>query len=380
MPDYGDTLFNYNMDPSGAVVYESKKIEEKAKPKVFEPTDFFGVAEWAAELYDLPNPIKLSNGNFVYEDADGETVKVIVKGNKASITGGEQNMDINAFIELISGDDAEGFLTGYEAKIEESLIYESFGSPILRDIILGNKNDKVNNIIGRISDLYLQLDKITDDDITKYDSSEFSKARKAAKDGAVIFWMSSGGKLKGVSYGNWVSMSQLEHVRGRRRFAPAYKSVLAVSKYSDHAYAVDGKKFDLKAIRDERWASKKDATAFIDNYHIKENNINRYKAIKSQLAADRAKGNLGIEPLEAIDTIMNTYNKMFKDLLGSPDWSKVQRIHEKIDKVMKLTEDYIWNVKNSESGKYYTDNLQKIIKEISKLLDEVNEYNAAQTE
>ena len=68
--------------------------------------DFYEIAQAADKAYGDMQLSRTKNG-FVYADADDERVEVIVKNGKASIVGGEQNMSLDQFADLISSGDVE---------------------------------------------------------------------------------------------------------------------------------------------------------------------------------------------------------------------------------------------------------------------------------
>lgn len=121
----GPTLFNYDNDPSGTVTFESVKVNESKKFK-----DFIDVARAAEIAYgDNDMEITPTKNGFTYIDVDDEKIEVIIKGNKASIVGGEQNMTIDDFVNLISNDDPESLYEcideiteGKKAKISKALV------------------------------------------------------------------------------------------------------------------------------------------------------------------------------------------------------------------------------------------------------------------
>jgi vacuolar-type H+-ATPase subunit H len=121
----GPTLFNYDNDPSGAVTFESVKVNETRKFK-----DFIDVVRAAEVAYgDGDMEIKSTSNGFTYLDVDDEKIEVIVKGNKASIVGGEQNMSMDDFIDLVSGGDPESLYEqideiseGKKAKVSKALL------------------------------------------------------------------------------------------------------------------------------------------------------------------------------------------------------------------------------------------------------------------
>ena len=76
---------------------EIKSLNENKKIKTF-----LDVVEFMdGENYDMK--VKETKNGFTYEDIEDETIEVIVKGKKASIVDGEQNMDLDAFVELVAG-------------------------------------------------------------------------------------------------------------------------------------------------------------------------------------------------------------------------------------------------------------------------------------
>lgn len=262
----------------------------------------------------------------------------------------------------------------------EYLMNEAFGSDIIRDIYTENKK-----FWGSTAKrLGIALDKIEDKHLSRYDKDEFKEARKAAKEGAIIFWMSgieSENKLLGISVNDWVLLSPGYYRGGRSGYRPEYKSVLSMSKDADFAWTLEPaivKQFGVQKLRSERWAEKHDALAFKDNWSIASENIDRYKTKVAELRKEKVKGDLDIQ--KALSDIMDMYKKMFDDLLGSPDWHAIQKLNKKISDLMKMFETITWYERDEDKYQHQHVEMHNNIIKIKKLLKEVDEYNAAQTE
>ena len=78
---------------------EIKSLNEAKNPEI---KTFLDVVEYMDGL-DSDMNVKSTKNGFTYEDLDDETITVVVKGKKASIEGGEQNMNLDAFVELVAG-------------------------------------------------------------------------------------------------------------------------------------------------------------------------------------------------------------------------------------------------------------------------------------
>lgn len=121
----GPTLFNYDNDPSGAVTFESVQVDEAKKFK-----DFIDVVRAAEIVYGNGDmEIKSTSNGFTYLDVDDRKIEVIINGNKASIVGGEQNMTMDDFIDIVSGGDPETLYEqidkiseGKKAKVSKALL------------------------------------------------------------------------------------------------------------------------------------------------------------------------------------------------------------------------------------------------------------------
>jgi len=87
-------------------------LGEDIEKRKFKFKSFMDVAKAAEKAYEAePDSgemeITKTPYGFSYVDLEGDEIKVFVKGDKASIKGGEQNMSIEDFANLISGDDIE---------------------------------------------------------------------------------------------------------------------------------------------------------------------------------------------------------------------------------------------------------------------------------
>ncbi len=115
----------YDKVKVGDAAFESAKIDESKKFK-----DFIDVARAAEIAYgDGDMEITPTSKGFTYLDVDDNKIEVIIKGNKASIVDGEQNMTIDDFVNLISNDDPESLYEcideiteGKKAKISKALV------------------------------------------------------------------------------------------------------------------------------------------------------------------------------------------------------------------------------------------------------------------
>lgn len=69
---------------------------------------FYDIAKRAQDSYDeYDMELKKTKKGFTYLDYEGDEIEVIVKGNKASIVDGDQNMSMDDFADMITGGDVE---------------------------------------------------------------------------------------------------------------------------------------------------------------------------------------------------------------------------------------------------------------------------------
>ena len=248
------------------------------------------------------------------------------------------------------------------------IINEKFGSTILTDII--NNNKKSYNVRRGLQYMNLKLDKITNSDFIYYFSMK--EARKCAKDGGIVFWLSNE-RLLGISSGDWALTPS----------SSDYKSTMSISKDANNAYGLmidTVKKYGNREIKDRRWASQQDATAFKTNSELKEDNLNRYNTIIARHKKEVAASELG-DVNTALKEVMSGYTKLFDDLVGSVEWSQIRDINNKIQQVLTIAEDMVWDRSDHISAEQYTENsMLKNINDIKLLMLDLEKRNAKQLE
>ena len=119
----------------GKIVKNFNEFHEINESQKFK--DFIDIAKAAERVYFNDINIKKTTNGFTYTDIDGNIVNVIVKGKKASIVGGKQNMSLNDFAYLISNGDVKSLeelcelQEAHKVKISKSLIKASENTMML---------------------------------------------------------------------------------------------------------------------------------------------------------------------------------------------------------------------------------------------------------
>lgn len=169
-------------------------------------------------------------------------------------------------------------------------VNEAFNSQILSGLRKTSSDNRWKQVFDepvRNGWLPMQWSNISDDDLYH---ATISDAKKAAKTGSYVLWVDRKGELLGITKGDVVYTGYSYSGRRYQR-KEWYKTVSGISKESTEAIVITGAdKYSSKDLRDGRWRSKLDATAFNDNWLIASANRSRYTDIV------KSNGNLSAYP------------------------------------------------------------------------------------
>jgi hypothetical protein len=243
-----------------------------------------------------------------------------------------------------------------------STIKESFGSSIIQNLrYAGKKGDQAQFI----RQMDLQWDKITDQDLVKITPQE---ARTKNHEDSVIFWM-SGAQPIALSFGKSVWFDKDASNWGR--YKKPVRSSKQLADESEFCIAIPKDiiaKYGSVGIQNDRYLTRRDATAFKQDRDIKNANLLRYK----QIIAKKKSENSDID--NKIKAIMSVYQNRFEDLTKNLEWLKVRNLGEEIKKLMDMYSRYAYistDLKNGSAYEHQTVEMSKIINDVNKLYSQL---------
>ena len=238
-------------------------------------------------------------------------------------------------------------------------INEAFNSQILSDIHKSTSDHSWKMIFtdpARHGWLPMQWSNISDEDLLKVDIKD---AKKAAKNGSYILWLDRHG-LIGITKGNMVYTGSSYSGSSRRGYYNRkdwYKTVSGISKDAIEAIVITGAdKYASKDLRDGRWRSKQDATAFRENWTIASDNRSRYEKI--------VKSNANLSAYPEVKKTLDKAEKRLSDATESlikvleksavlQDWATMASANTYVAEALKSFGKMKDRAKEIESGTSY---------------------------
>lgn len=225
----------------------------------------------------------------------------------------------------------------------------------------------------------LKWDSITDDDFSEVSPNE---AKKLLNSDAFGIFLNSKGEFIGCASKGWVRVTPTYYKSGARRTSihSMYKTVGAIVKDAASAYVFSNDIYqqlssEYKAEKNSRWAQRADAVAFDSNESIKRDNLQRYQNIIQQ---NKISSNKDIDG--KVKVIFQKYSEMFNDLVGSPDWIKIQEIGSQIKKLTDMYKDFLYiSTQKHDIYDHQVRQLDATLASINKLYDDIIADNKEQT-
>lgn len=274
------------------------------------------------------------------------------------------------------------------------VLNEAFESDIMRKLVGENKNLFKELLSYNASKL--KWDKIQDSDITEVDTETAKKTlnkldreskkqnftldgTKYSTDNTMVFWM-RGTDLLGVSSGKDVKVTRKSWLAGN---SSGYRSVVSVSKDATHVYLIQPKdleNFSTTELRNDRWASKKDALAFKTNWEVLEDNKARYRQKVAEMKAKNA-WDADLEKLaKQLKFVLDAQNNFMQSLALTGNWIKIQYNNEKISKIVKTFGELgkLGKEMNDSDKSLYAfqyNEIKTLVKEVEKSIEKAKKLN-----